>query len=285
MMKFNTIFQRIVFRQHSAHLGFHGGIPNIDEHVFIFSQGADHGGEHGRDAVVEVRKADAFAARPRQATCRHGVPTQPACDSRAGRACSGRSSFKAEVSRACHCSCVSCNSSAPASSRMRSDFVLPTIGIIFMDAASATPELLPPGWCQVRAPWHRAVGGSWWTYIFPGRRYCAFAIAQKAPSQWAPSHGGNLVFLTLIKVPSSNGVSSRLSSTWFTSSGSFRALCSRLTCEGRKLLTPKCFLPAFLSVVKALATSWDSSTNRDGAVDKYPRNRHPYAAAISRRIE
>ena len=74
MMKFNTIFQRIVFRQHSAHLGFHGGIPNIDEHVFIFSQGADHGGEHGRDAVVEVRKADAFAARPREPRAGMGFP-------------------------------------------------------------------------------------------------------------------------------------------------------------------------------------------------------------------
>ena len=37
MMKFNPIVQRIVLRQHRAHLGFHGGIPNIDEHAFIFS--------------------------------------------------------------------------------------------------------------------------------------------------------------------------------------------------------------------------------------------------------
>ena len=82
-----------MFRQHSAHLGFHGGIPNIDEHVFIFSEGADHGGEHGQDAVVEVKLMPSRRSRVSR------VPAwgshSAACDSRAGQACSGRSSFKA----------------------------------------------------------------------------------------------------------------------------------------------------------------------------------------------
>ena len=62
-----------------------------------------------------------------------------------------------------------------------------------MDAASATPELLPAG--AKFAPWHQAVRLGGLIFSWDG----STALPLPSPGQWAPSHGGNLVFLTLIQ--------------------------------------------------------------------------------------